>query len=77
MSGVEAFSTQNVHTARHSGSPGQKNMSSSLRIPLHGTIFKTNPYNPNPGHDEDWEVSSPGFMVSRFQAVGEELSPRA
>ncbi|KAJ5482501.1 hypothetical protein N7475_001313 [Penicillium sp. IBT 31633x] len=33
-----------------------------------------NPHNPNPGFDEDWESNcSPGFMVSRFKARGDEL----
>ncbi|KAJ5679483.1 hypothetical protein N7462_007727 [Penicillium macrosclerotiorum] len=37
-----------------------------------------NPHNPNPGFDEDWESNcSPGFMVSRFKAVGMELLPSA
>jgi hypothetical protein len=37
---------------------------------------KLNPHNPNSGFDEDWEANcSPGFMVSRFKAVGMELLP--
>lgn len=35
-----------------------------------------NPHNPNPGFDEDWESNcTPGFMVSRFKARGQELPP--
>lgn len=35
-----------------------------------------NPHNPDSGFDEDWEANcSPGFMVSRFKAVGMELLP--
>lgn len=37
-----------------------------------------NPHNPNSGFDEDWESNcSPGFMVSRFKAVGREVLPWA
>lgn len=37
-----------------------------------------NPHNPNSGFEEDWEANcSPGFMVSRFKAVGTELPPWA
>jgi hypothetical protein len=40
-------------------------------MPLYDTKLITNPHNPNPGFDEDWEVNwSPGFMGFRFPAVG-------
>ncbi|KAJ5104203.1 hypothetical protein N7532_004732 [Penicillium argentinense] len=33
-----------------------------------------NPHNPDSGFDEDWEANcKPGFMVSRFPAVGDNL----